>query len=376
SRSWRPTINSSSTARPRWRGSRSRWSRRPRSSRAAADSQWTIRRSPRSGGAPPTSSGRPRARASGAPSWGRGRSPDPAATRCVGWSAGRGMLRREGRMSDQASEMMAKIDRGVRLEAAAEMTGEYRDNLIHLLTMQADSELAGGYGYVPWITKAPTVEEKHVVAQIVKDELRHATVMYGLLADLGVDVDSHVRQHDEIFTMRIDAGRDIGTARITSDKRVNIFYYPIDTWADFIFFNFCMDRGAGHQLEDVRGCSYGPWVRAIDGIFKEEKFHIRHGEYWVKKLAEDTTTHAEAQTTFDKWYIRTMNIFGRPGSPKNQVYRRLKLKLRDNDEVRRAFAVEVKDLCEKFGLTVPEWKPVWDKLPEEAHIPGTYALLS
>jgi ring-1,2-phenylacetyl-CoA epoxidase subunit PaaA len=149
--------------------------------------------------------------------------------------------------------------------------------------MQADSELAGGYGYVPWITKAPTVEEKHVVAQIVKDELRHATVMYGLLADLGFDVESHVRQHDEIFTMRIDAGRDIGTARITSDKRVNIFYYPIDTWADFIFFNFCMDRGAGHQLEDVRGCSYGPWVRAIDGIFKEEKFHIRHGEYWVKK---------------------------------------------------------------------------------------------
>ncbi len=190
-------------------------------------------------------------------------------------------------MSDQARDMMAKIDRGVRLESAAEMSAEYRENLIHLLTMQADSELAGGYGYVPWITKAPTVEEKHVVAQIVKDELRHATVMYGLLSDLGFDVDRHVRQHDEIFTMRIDDHRDIGTSRITSDKRVNIFYYPIDTWADFIFFNFCMDRGAGHQLEDVRGCSYGPWVRAIDGIFKEEKFHIRHGEYWVKKLAED-----------------------------------------------------------------------------------------
>jgi len=73
------------------------------------------------------------------------------------------MLGREDAMSDQARDMMAKIDRGVRLESAAEMTGEYRDNLIHLLTMQADSELAGGYGYVPWITKALTVEEKHVV---------------------------------------------------------------------------------------------------------------------------------------------------------------------------------------------------------------------
>jgi len=272
-------------------------------------------------------------------------------------------------MADQQT-MMDKIQRGVRLESASEMTPDYRDSLVHLMTMQADSELSGGYGYVPWITKAPTVEEKHVVAQIVKDELRHAAVMYGLLADLGVDVDEHVRRHDETLTMRINATDDIGTQRITADKRVNIFYYPIDTWADFIFFNFCMDRGAGHQLEDVRHCSYGPWVRAIEGIFKEEKFHIRHGEHWVKKLAGESKTHDEAQSTFNRWYVRTMNIFGRPGSAKNQVYRSFKLKLRDNDEVRSAFAAEVKDLCDGFGLQVPAWKPVWSELPEEAQIPG------
>jgi ring-1,2-phenylacetyl-CoA epoxidase subunit PaaA len=272
-------------------------------------------------------------------------------------------------MSDDKA-MMAKITAGVRLESAAEMTPEYRDALVHLMTIQADSELAGGYGYVPWITKAPTVEEKHVVAQIVKDELRHAAVMYGLLEDLGFPVERHVQAHDEIFTMRIEATADIGTARITSDKRVNIFYYPIETWPDFVFFNFCMDRGAGHQLEDVRTCSYGPWGRAIEGIFREEKFHIRHGEYWVKRLAGDSATHAEAQTTFAKWYVRTMNIFGRPGSPKNVRYRALGLKARDNDEVRQAFAAEVKDLCAQFGLTLPAWTPRWDQLPEEAHIPG------
>jgi len=273
-------------------------------------------------------------------------------------------------MSDVAATMMEKIRGGARLESADEMTVEYREHLVHLMTMQADSELAGGYGYVPWITKAPGVDEKHVVAQIVKDELRHAAVMYGLLADLGADVDSHVRRHDEVFTMRIEAGADIGTQRITSDKRVNIFYYPIETWADFVFFNFCMDRGAGHQLEDVRRCSYGPWARAIEGIFKEEKFHIRHGEHWVKQLAEDPATHDEAQRTFERWYARTMNIFGRPGSPKNQRYRELGLKIRDNDEVRQAFAAEVKALCDRFGLTVPEWKPRWADLPDEAHIPG------
>ena len=269
------------------------------------------------------------------------------------------------------AELLARIERGERIESAEEMTEEYRQNLVHLMTMQADSELAGGYGYVPWIMRAPSVEEKHVVAQIVKDEHRHAAVMYGLLADLGVDVDAHVRAHDEAFAMRIDASADdIGTARIGADKRVNIFYYPIDTWADFIFFNFCMDRGAGHQLEDVRQCSYGPWARAIEGIFKEEKFHIRHGEYWVTKLGGDPATRSEAQATLNKWFIRTMNIFGRPGSPKNAVYRKYKLKVRDNDEVRQAFVVEVKEKALAAGLTLPDWTPVWDRLPEEAQIPG------
>ena len=151
---------------------------------------------------------------------------------------------------------------------------------------------------------------------------------------------------------------------------MNIFYYPIDTWADFVFFYFCMDRGAGHQLEDVRRCSYGPWTRAIEGIFKEEKFHIRHGEVWVQRLVGDAATRDDAQRTFEKWYIRTMNIFGRPGSAKNALYRRLRLKLRDNGEVRQAFADEVGGLCRTVGLSVPDWHPVWEELPEDAHIPG------
>lgn len=267
--------------------------------------------------------------------------------------------------------LLAKIRAGEKIESSEEMTDEYRANLIHLMTMQADSELAGAYGYVPWIMKAPTVEEKLVVAQIVKDEIRHAKVMYGLLADLGFDVEGHIRPHEEAFARRLDDPEaDIGTERLSTDKRVNIFYYPIDTWADFVMFNFCMDRGAGHQLEDARRSSYGPWVRAIEGIFKEEKMHIRHGEQWVKRLAEDPATREEGERTFHKWFIRTMNIFGRPGSAKNRLYQKLGLKVRDNDEVRQAFRDEVQRLVEPLGWRLPEWKPVWERLPEEAHIPG------
>ena len=272
---------------------------------------------------------------------------------------------------DPHEPLVARLAAGERLEAHDEMSPVYRQSLIHLMTMQADSELAGAYGYVPWITKAPTVEEKLVVAQIVKDETRHAKVMYDLLAELGVDVGQHVAAHDRSFAVRLeDSEADIGTARISADKRVNIFYYPIDTWADFVMFNFCMDRGAGHQLEDVRTSSYGPWRRGVEGIFKEEKMHIRHGELWVRRLADNPATRPEATRTFGKWFVRTMNIFGRPDSPKNRLYRELRLKARDNDQVRRAFADEVRGLVEPFGWKLPEWRPHWESLPEEAQIPG------
>src|SRR5262245_5808346 len=242
-------------------------------------------------------------------------------------------------MSDDRARhdrLIARIAQGASIEARDEMSSTYRDNLVHLMTMQADSELAGAYGYVPWIMKAPSVDEKLVVAQIVKDETRHAKVMYDLLEELGVEADARVRTHDESFARRLDDSEaDIGTARVATDKRVNIFYYPIETWTDFVMFNFCMDRGAGHQLEDALTCSYGPWRRVVEGIFKEEVVHIGHGETWVRRLAAQPATHADCQETLNKWYIRTMNIFGRSGSPRNAVYRTLGLKHRDNEEVRQ-----------------------------------------
>ena len=263
--------------------------------------------------------------------------------------------------ADKEAAMMAKIESGERLEANDPlMTDDYRENLLNLMTMQADSELSGGYGYIPFISKAPNVEEKLIVANIVRDEILHGKRMYKLLEDLGVDVDARVKENDIAFLYRTDDSEgDIGTQRLQKDKRVNIFYYPIDTWMDFIMFNFCMDRGAGHQLEDAVHCSYAPWARVQTQIFKEEVVHIAHGEKWVEILAKDPATHDECQTTFNKWFLRTMNIFGRPGSSRNALYRKYRLKIRDNDVVRDAFRKEVTELCTKFGLTVPEWKPNW-----------------
>src|SRR5947199_10081729 len=116
---------------------------------------------------------------------------------------------------DTHERLVARIAAGEKIERQEDMSQTYSENLVHLMTMQADSELAGAYGYVPWIMRAPTVEEKLVVAQIVKDETRHAKVMYDLLAELGLDVGDHVDTHDRGFAELLgDADADIGAARL------------------------------------------------------------------------------------------------------------------------------------------------------------------
>ncbi len=268
---------------------------------------------------------------------------------------------------EKEERLAEKLAKGEKVLSVDEMTEEYRHHLTNLMMMQADSELAGGYGYVPWIMKSPDIRETLVVSQIVKDEIRHARVMYRLLEGMGVDVDAYFNKHN--FSLRVEAA-DIGTERVADDKRVNIFYYPIETWYDFIMFNFCMDRGAGHQLEDSLDCSYKPWCDTMEGIFKEETMHMAHGDQWVKRLAADPKTKGEVQKALEVWYPRTMNIFGRRGSPKNALYRKYGLKKRDNDDVRASFSDDVAAKCAEFGLKKPDWQPEERKMTEEPFIPG------
>ena len=83
------------------------------------------------------------------------------------------------KVSDREKEerLNEKLARGEKIRSGEEMTEEYRGHLTHLMMMQADSELAGAFGYVPWIMKSPDIRETLQVSQIVKDEVRHARVM-------------------------------------------------------------------------------------------------------------------------------------------------------------------------------------------------------
>lgn len=230
--------------------------------------------------------------------------------------------------------MMAKIEAGQKLESIDEVTQDYKDCLLKLMIGQADSELAGAYGYVPWIEGAPNVAEKLAMANIVKDEVRHAKAMYDLLDRVGVDTHKLILEDN-------------------MKNRMHVFYEPIRTWADLVMFNFLMDRAAGHQLRDAAACSWGPWARTIVQIEKEELMHVRHGETWVRKLALDPATKSEIQKALEFWFPKVNKVFGKSGTNSNQKFQTYKLKQRDNNVVRKIWYDECKELLDSYGLQIP-----------------------
>jgi ring-1,2-phenylacetyl-CoA epoxidase subunit PaaA len=251
-------------------------------------------------------------------------------------------------------KLFEEIKNGRTFDKGDELPPLYKKNLMNLLWMQGDSEYAGALGYMPWIEKAPEVKEKVLVAQMVKDEMRHASVIYKMLRDLGEDVDKHIEETDMGYKLEEDEV-NIGFKRIKNDARVNIFYYQIKYWTDYILFNFLMDRAAGHQLEDTLHSSYVPWKKGIEGIYKEEVMHLTHGDIWVKKLSKDPEQKAFLQERLNLWWPRVMNVFGRTIGGANDIYVRLGLKNRTNTEVRDVFVAEIQEMCDKCGLTITAW---------------------
>jgi len=254
--------------------------------------------------------------------------------------------------SSEDLALFEEIKKGRTFDVNEEMPPLYKKFLLNLLWMQGDSEYSGALGYAPWIEKAPTLQEKVLVSQIVKDEMRHASVVYKILDDMGQNTLEHVNKKELAFKLDEDEV-NIGFKRVKDDFRVNIFYYNIKYWTDFILFNFLMDRAAGHQLEDTFHSSYMPWKRAIEGIYKEEVMHLAHGDKWIKILSEDPKEKEFLQQRLNLWWPRVMNVFGNTKGRANDIYVRLGLKRRTNSEVRDAFLKDIKVMCDRYDLEIP-----------------------
>lgn len=84
-------------------------------------------------------------------------------------------------MQKQEKELIARIAAGEKLAADTPLPAGYRSELMRLMVVFVDSELAGAAGFCPFINRGPGLRERIVAAKIVTEKYVHAEMVLNLL---------------------------------------------------------------------------------------------------------------------------------------------------------------------------------------------------
>lgn len=138
-----------------------------------------------------------------------------------------------------------------------------------LLTALADDEFILGYRNSEWTGIAPMLEEDVAFSSMSQDEIGHARLLYQMLSELsGVPAD------------RIAYGRgpeEFLNCQLVEHRRLD--------WAHAIARYFLYDTADHVRVEALTRSQYAPLANAMQKIIREEKYHLMHGDIWIKRLA-------------------------------------------------------------------------------------------
>lgn len=229
---------------------------------------------------------------------------------------------------------------------------DYRKMVLTLMDKQASREVATAEVFGQCVLFAPTVEDKIRITRFQHEELKHFQLLARLMSELGVDMDAYVRD------------RQRAGARFTGDEADT----QIADWIDATLFNFMIDRAATFQLTEYTRGSYVPLARANEVILREEEGHKNFGEECLEAMCQDPATRAEIQRRFKKWFVASMRIFGRAGTPGNQYCLKVGLKTRDSGDVAAAYIDSIRPVMTRCGLRFPDRSELPLELPSQVDL--------
>lgn len=235
-------------------------------------------------------------------------------------------------------QLLQRLGEGRLVESADQMSSVYFQGMKRILTVSADTELISAPAYYRAAQDAPSTNAYISAMSIIQDELGHAHIAYRMLEDLGVNKEQLVyeRKPEEF-------------------KYPYAFDVPLDTWTELAVANALYDRAGFVLLGDVfKHGSYGPWKRALAKVDKEENFHLRHGETWMRKINEQPGGHEDLQRAVDWMFPLTVEWFGLPDDLKRHTEQiEYGFKGSTNDELRQIWMSTAVPFLDSLELEFP-----------------------
>ncbi|KAA3633762.1 MAG: phenylacetic acid catabolic [Proteobacteria bacterium] len=241
---------------------------------------------------------------------------------------------------------------GGRLSSPDNAPPRYRGEIMRLIAVFVDSEMAGAAGFADAINLAPGIRERITAARIVLEKYSHAGEGLKLMEDFGANTARYVNHHP--WANRLDRSADLGTRRVEGDMRLNVFHYPLHDWCDAVTMNTLMGIATEIQLGELAECSYQPLCDTMARILPVERRHAELGFAGLERLLDDGHDRVAAQACVNYWYPRVGDTFGRLDSDRFQLYRRFGLRHHSNDELHATWRRRCAETLSKVGLSEPD----------------------
>lgn len=231
-----------------------------------------------------------------------------------------------------------------KFETPTELPDEYRDLLLKMLFVQADTEFASVEQHRDWQLNAPTAEDRWVLARIVADEVRHGLTMVRLLKSFGDDGEKSI---DTLMKRRM------------GDHTLDAFNHEFKNWAHVCAFTCFVDRVGLYQLESFFECSFAPLARQIPLMLNEEQLHIGFGLNGLRKIIDRPDypgSKDDVQEAVNYWVPKALDMFGWKKSRNSELALELGIKRWQNEEMRERYYKEISGICESLGIETPPYE--------------------
>lgn len=247
-------------------------------------------------------------------------------------------------------QLINLMERGEKIESFSADSRKYIELVTGILFQFADSEMAGAAGYTRFINLGPTIDDRRTLAGIAAEKMSMVQSTYNLLRELGLNMDKYFSSH--CWEARIQRKATLGFRRAASDRRLNALMFPLESWADVAVFTYLMASMACLQLEEFAGSSFLPWSELVAEFLVLERTHAKFGQSQMEKIVRQEGDLQPVQLSMDYWFERVLTSFGPAQSMNNELYRRFKLKSKQNEALAKDWQHEVVATCNSLGLQI------------------------
>lgn len=250
-------------------------------------------------------------------------------------------------MTNDAMDIGDYLAAGGKLTSPGNVPPRYRAELMRMMAIFVDSELAGAAGFADVINAGPGVKERIAAAKIVLEKTDHAERVLRIMGEFGADTERYVDHHP--WTQRLPREAGLDSKRLQGDMRLPVFNYPLDGWGDAVMMNLLMGDATVMQLADYKGLSYQPLGDVFRDVLPVERRHAELAMEGLEKLGASDALQSSAEY----WWPRVAASFGRGDTARDEALRKLGLRHSTNDELLARWRESAGQKLTSLGLNAP-----------------------